>query len=73
MVDYESLSKNAPQGKLKLVVDAENKGTDKHLGIIADTWDLDDLRNDLCPELGIPRWQVNDVIRENKDSIRTIR
>ena len=65
-MDFDSYAALVPDDKLELVLDQENRGTDRHLSKIADEltdeWDLY-----LAPELGLTAREVADIRIKHRD------
>ena len=69
---YKALAAMAPEGKLQLLVDFENRG-DLHLTAIAEELDEDVLADTLCPRWGIKPVHVKDIKTKNRDNPQRMR
>ena len=70
-MSYEDYAAQAPPGKLDLVVDADD--VELHLSKIVDELDNDALVNDIAPEMGLKRSEVEDVLRKYRDEPKSQR
>ena len=64
-MSYEEYATRVPEGKLDLVLDAENKGVELHLHQIAE--ELDDWDVKLAPVLGLKAKEIEDIQSKYKD------
>ena len=69
---YKALAAMAPEGKLQLIVDSENRG-DLHLSLIAEELDEDVLADTLCPRWGIKTCHVKDIKKKYRENLQGMR